>query len=230
MTRAMPIGSGRWSSASTHPLGLNIHRPKAVSLPLRQVLADLFAERFQILFHQGHELVGYGAVDEAVVVAEREVNDGADGDGIVAFLVGDDEGLLGDAADAHDGSVGLVDDGQTEDGAELPGVGDGEGGTFDIFRLELLAAGAFAEVGDAALQAEEVEVAGVLEDGNDESPVEGDSDSKVDVAMVADVVAFDRSVDDWPLLHCDDGGAHEEWHEGEAHTVALLEGVLVFGA
>src|SRR5271155_5435564 len=213
MTRAMPIGTGRWSSASTHPLGVNIHRPKAVSLPLRQVLADLFAERFQILFHQGHELVGYGAVDEAVVVAEREVNDGADGDGIVAFLVGDHEGLLGDATDAHDGGVGLIDDGQAEDGAELAGVGDGERGAFDVLGLEFLGAGALAEVGDAALQAEEVEVAGILEDGDDESPVEGDGNAYVDLTVVADVVALQRSVDDWPLLHRDDGGAHEEGHE-----------------
>ena len=87
---------------------------------------------------------------------------------------------LGDAADAHDGGVGLVDDGQSEDGAELAGVGDGESGAFDIFGLELFGAGPFAEVGDAALQAEEIEVAGVLEDGDDESPVEGDGDADVD--------------------------------------------------
>src|SRR5580658_8038143 len=218
------------TNASTHPLGVNIHRPKAVSLPLRHLLADLFAPRFQILLHQSHELVGYGAVDEAVVVAEREVNDRADGDGIVAFFVGDDEGLLGDAAHAHDGGIGLIDDGQAEDGAELAGVGDGERGTFDIFRLEFFAAGAFPEVGDATLQAEEVEVASVLEDGNDESPVEGDRNAYVNIAVVADVIAFERGVDDWPLLYRDDGGAHEERHEGEADAVALLEGVLVLGA
>jgi hypothetical protein len=33
-----------------------------------------------------HELVGYGAVDEAVIVAEREVDHGTDGDGVVPFL------------------------------------------------------------------------------------------------------------------------------------------------
>ena len=138
-----------------------------------------------------HELVGDGAVDEAVVVAERQVDDGADGDGVVAVFVGDDHRLLGDAADAHDGGVGLIDDGQAEDGAELAGVGDGESRAFDFFGLELLVAGALAEVGDAALQSEEVEVAGVLEDGNDESPIERDGDADVDVAVIADVVAFE---------------------------------------
>ncbi len=139
-------------------------------------------------------------------------------------------GMLGDASDAHDGGVRLIDDGQTEDGAELAGIGDGEGRAFDIFGLELLVAGALAEVGDAALQAEEVEVAGILEDGDDESPVEGDGDAYVDLTVVADVVAFDRGVDDGPLLHGDDGGAHEEGHESEAYAMALLESILVFGA
>src|SRR5580700_7094910 len=212
------------------PPGASSRQPRAASRPPDAGLTDLFAPRFQILLYQRHELVGYGAVDETVVVAEREVNDGADSNGIVAFFVCDHQRLLGDAAYTHDGGVWLIDDGQAEDGAELAGVGDGESGAFDVFGFELLAAGAFAEIGDAALQAEEVEVAGILEDGDDESPVESDGDADVDLTVVADIVAFDRGVDDWPLLHRDDGGAHEEWHEGEAHAMALLECVLVFGA
>ena len=177
-----------------------------------------------------HELIRDGAVDETVVVAERQVNDGADGDGIVTIFIGDDQWLLGDSADAQDGRVRLIDDGQTEDGAELAGVGDGEGGAFDIFGLQFLGAGALAEVGDAALQAEEVEVAGVFEDGDDESPVEGDGDANVDLSMVADAIAFERGVDYRPLLQRDDGGADEKWHKGETNAVALLEAVLVLGA
>jgi len=135
---------------------------------------DVFGPGFEILFDLGHELVGDGAVNQAVVVTEGKVNDGSDGDGVVALFVGDDERHFGDAADAHDGGVGLIDDGQPEDGSELARVGNGEGRAFDVIRLELLGAGALAEVGDAALQPEEVEVAGVFEDRNDESPVERD--------------------------------------------------------
>jgi len=40
-------------------------------------LSDLFAPSFEILFHQGHELIGDGAVDEAVIVTERQMHDGA---------------------------------------------------------------------------------------------------------------------------------------------------------
>ncbi len=34
-------------------------------------LADFFAPVFHGFFHEGHELVGDGAVDEAMVVAQR---------------------------------------------------------------------------------------------------------------------------------------------------------------
>src|SRR5579864_6885896 len=95
-----------------------------------------------------------------------------DRDRIVSFFVGDDERLLGDAAYAHNRRVRLVDDGQAEDGSELAWVGHGEGGTLYVFWFQLLGAGALAEVGDAALQAEKVEISGVLEDGNNESPIE----------------------------------------------------------
>ena len=104
-----------------------------------------------------------------------------------------DHRLLGDAADAQDGHIWLVDDGQAEDGAELAGVGDGEGRTFDVRRHELLGTGALAEVGDAALQSEEVEFIGALENGDDESPIESNGDARVDVFVVADTVAFERS-------------------------------------
>jgi hypothetical protein len=61
-------------------------------------LADLLRPIFQRLFHQSHELVGDGTVDEAVIVSERQVDDGADGDQIVALFIRDNQRLLGDAA------------------------------------------------------------------------------------------------------------------------------------
>src|ERR1035441_1333939 len=189
-------------------------------------LADFFSPVFKSLLDDDHELVGEGAVDNAMVVAQREVNDGTDGDGIRAVFVGDHQGLFGDAADAHDGHVRLIDDGQAEDGAKLAGVGDGEGCTFDVRRHELLCTGAFAEVGDAALQSEEVELVGVLENGDDESPIERDGDAGVDVLVVTDAIAFERTVDDGILLQGDDGGAHKERHEGKPRAIALLEAVL----
>src|ERR1700733_2593621 len=119
------------------------------------------------------------------------MHDGTNRDRIVTILIGNHHGLLCYSADAHDGGVRLVDDGQTENSAELAGVGDGESGTFDIFGLELLGAGAFAQIGNAALQAEEVQVSCVLDDWNDQAPVKSDRDAHVDLAMIANIVAFD---------------------------------------
>src|ERR1700751_4277838 len=115
------------------------------------------------------------------------MGDRGDGDGGVAVFVGNDHGLLGDAADAHDRGVRLVDDGESKHGSELTGIGNGEGGSFDVFRLKLFGAGTLAEVGDAALQAEEVEIACVLQDGNNEPPIESDGDSHVDLPVITDV-------------------------------------------
>jgi len=193
-------------------------------------LADFFGPGFQIFFHLGHELVGYSAIDQAMIVAEREMNDGADGDGIGTVFICDHHWLLGNSADAHDRGVWLIDDRESEHRSKLARVGDGECRTFDIFRLELLSTGALAKVGDSALQAKEIQVAGILQDGNDQSPVERDGDAHIDVAVVVDVVAFDICIEDGPLLQGDDGCANEERHERKTGTVALLESRLVLGA
>src|SRR5208282_806173 len=191
-----------------------------------RLLADFFSPVFESLFYDQHELVGQSAVDNAMVIAQCKVNDGTDGDGICAVLVSDHHGLFGDAADAHDGHVRLVDNGQAEDCAKLAGVGNGEGGTFDVRRHELLRTGALAVVGDTALESKKVELVGVLENGDDEPPIERDGDAGIDMLVVADAVAFERAVDDRILLQGDDGSAHEKRHEGKPRAVALLEAVL----
>src|SRR5260370_25015519 len=161
-----------------------------------------------------------------MVVAQGEVNHRTDGDGICTVFVGNHHGLFGDTTDSHDGHVRLIDDRQTENGAKLAGVGDGEGCTFHVSWHELLRTSALAEVGDTALQSELGEFVRVLENWDYESPVERNGDAGVDMLLVADAVAFKRAVDDWILLQSDDGGAHEERHEGEPRAVALFESVL----
>lgn len=80
-------------------------RPRGQGRPLliqEYSLADVLTPAFQGFLQQGHELVGDGSVDEAVVIAEREVYDRADGDGVVAIFVGEHHRLLGDSSYAHD--------------------------------------------------------------------------------------------------------------------------------
>ena len=143
-------------------------------------------------------------------------------DGVVAVLVGDDFGFLVEAADAEDGALRLVDDRGAELLAEDAGVGEGEGATGDLVGSELLAAGAVGYVDDGAGDAEEVLLFRLLDDGDDEAPVERDGDADVDVLVVADGVAFDRAIDDGVLAQRDDGGARDERHVGELDAVALL--------
>ena len=67
-----------------------------------------------------------------MVEAEGEVLDGADGDGVLTILVGEDDGFLAEATDAEDGCLGLSDDGGSELLAEDAGVGEGEGAASDF--------------------------------------------------------------------------------------------------
>src|SRR5262249_54588480 len=67
----------KWADNSVRPT-----RSSRAGMPAPHGLADFFAPVFQRLFHQGHELIGDGAVDDAVVVSEGEVDDGADSDGV----------------------------------------------------------------------------------------------------------------------------------------------------
>src|ERR1017187_731394 len=108
---------------------------------LRQPLPDgrgsdwsenLFGPAFQHLLDLRHELIGEGAIDQAMVEGEREMADAADGDGVV-----DHHGSLVDRADAHDGDLRLVDHRRAHQTAEAAEVGDGESPAGHLVGLEL---------------------------------------------------------------------------------------------
>ena len=52
----------------------------AIRVGHARLLADVFAPGFEILLYLGHELISDGSIDEAMIVAERQMNDAADGD------------------------------------------------------------------------------------------------------------------------------------------------------
>ena len=193
---------------------------------LIQGLADVFGPVFEVLVEVGHELAGVGSVDDAVIEAEGEALDPADGDGVVAVLVGEDHGFLVETADAEDGCLRLSDDRGAELLAEDAGVGEGEGAAGDFVGSELLVAGAVGDIDDGASDAEEVLLFGLLDDRDDEAPVERNGDADVDVLVVEDRFALDGGVDDGVLAQRFDGGAGDEGHEGQLHAVALLVLVL----
>src|SRR6266568_8975379 len=71
--------------------------------------------------HFGHELIGDGAVDQAVIEGEGEDAHRADGDE-VALLRLDDDGTFLHAADAEDRHLRLIDDRSPEQTAEDAGI------------------------------------------------------------------------------------------------------------
>src|SRR3984957_2874792 len=184
----------------------------------RSDLEDWFGPVFQGVFYLVEELVGDGAVDYAVVVAQGDVAHGADGDGIV-----DDDGALFDGAEAQDADVGLADDRQTEEATEDTGIGDGEGALLHFFRLEFFGAGAFGEVVEIALDAENILLVGIFDDGNDQSPIERDGHADVDFLVQDDVRAIERRVHGRVRAQTGDRRLHEERHEGVLGLVTLFE-------
>jgi 5-(carboxyamino)imidazole ribonucleotide synthase len=154
---------------------------------------------FEIVLEVGHELAGIGAVDDAVVEAEGEALDAADGDGVLAVLIGEDDGFFVQAADAEDGRLRLGDDGRAELLAEDAGVGEGEGAAGDIVRRELLCCARGRPDQRCPRDAEEGFFFRLLDDGDDEAPLQRDRDADVDVLVVEDGIALGGGVDDGML-------------------------------
>src|SRR3954454_7822656 len=84
--------------------------------------ADLFRPVLQILLQLRHELAGVGAIDDPMIEAQRQSNNAADGDGVVAVLVCQHCRLLEQTADAEDRRLRLVDDRSAELLAEDAGI------------------------------------------------------------------------------------------------------------
>ena len=185
-------------------------------------LPDVFRPVFEVSLEVRHELTAVGTVDDAVIKAEGEVLDGADGDGVLAVLVGENDGFLAETTYAEDGCLWLRDDRGSELLAEDAGVGEGEGAARYFVGGEFLGAGAVGDVDDGAGDAEETLLLRLLNDGDNQTPVESDGDADVDVLVVEDGFALHRGVDDGVLAEGLHGGARDEWHVGQLHAIALL--------
>ena len=76
---------------------------------------------------------------------------------------------LFDGADAKDTHLGLNDDRRLEAAAGGAVVGDGEGAVGKIVLAQLVAAGALGQLVDGTGKAQQVEIAGILDDGHDQA-------------------------------------------------------------
>lgn len=127
---------------------------------------------------------GLAAVQQPVVVRERDRHDGADDD-----LAVDDDGALGDVVHAEDGGLGQIDDGRAVERAKDAAVRDGERPARHVLHRQLAVAGLDAEVGDRLLNLDEAEALGVADDGRDEALGRRNGDGQVDKVAVDDGVA-----------------------------------------
>src|ERR1051325_8168949 len=149
--------------------------PLAAGAPARRGPSEgLQQEELRVLEVREQRVGEHGAVvavDDAVVEAEAQVHAPADAD--LAVL---DDGDLLHLVDAHDGDLGVVQDGRRHDAAELAEAGDAERGAGELLDLGLAGLGARGEVVDLARDVEDALLVGVLDDGHDEAGVGGGRD------------------------------------------------------
>ena len=101
----------------------------------------------------------------------------------------DDDGALDDRAGAEDADLRLVDDRRVEQRAAAAGVGQRERAAAELVRADLVGAGALGQVGDLAGEAAEVEVAGVVDDRDQQAALGVDRDAEVLGVVVGDLPA-----------------------------------------
>ena len=95
------------------------------------------------------EACGIGTINQAVVVAQREVDHAAHGDEIVAVVVGHHHRALHDCAGAQNRNLWKVDDRRVEERTTAAGVGDGERAAAQLIGGDFVGASALCDISDA---------------------------------------------------------------------------------
>ena len=101
-------------------------------MPDKQQVAQLVTPILQRLFDFRQEPICGCAVQDAMVEDERQINHGADGDGVVAFFIGYDDRALLHCPDSQNPALRLVDDWKREQRSTDSMIGECEGTAFDI--------------------------------------------------------------------------------------------------
>src|SRR5687768_5450493 len=176
--RTRPARSGSMATYYVSFSGRTIAR---AAVSVRGTSDSRLGKPLQRRLHVGHEAVGVGAVDHPMVECEREQSARAYREAVRA-VHRDDRRLLLDGADAENRDLRLVDDRRADHRSENAGVRDRERALLHFVRVELLGSRALAEVVDRAGDAQQRELVGATDHGNDEPPVERHRDAEIDVA------------------------------------------------
>src|SRR6266542_5606005 len=115
---------------------------------LAQTEVALEVAGLEPLLDRHEEASRVGAVDDAVVVAQREVDHRAWHDQLAQVRVFDDYRALDYGAGAEDADLRLVDDRRVEQRASAAGVGQRERAAGQLIRTDLVRPGTLRHVGD----------------------------------------------------------------------------------
>src|SRR6184192_236807 len=92
----------------------------------------------EALLHGGEEARRVRAVDDAMVIGQRQIHHRANGDRLAEVRVTDDDRALDDCSRAEDGDLWLIDDRGVEQRAAATGVGQREGSATELVRAHLV--------------------------------------------------------------------------------------------
>ena len=145
---------------------------------------------FEIFLHAHQEGDGFLAVDDAVIVGERQIHHRAD-----HHLAVHGHGPLLDLVHAENAGLRRVEDRRRHQRAIDAAIGDGEGAALHVGDLQLPVTRALAIFGDGLLDAGEGQHVGIAQHRHDQALVGADRHADVVVVLVDDVVAVDLGID-----------------------------------
>ena len=173
---------------------------------------------FDEFFNADEKTDGFGAVDDAVVVAQGDVHHWADDD-----LAVDGHRAIFDRVHSEDAALRWVDDRRRHQAAVGATVGDGEGAALHVVDGELAFAGFKGVAANRFLDVGKGHVLGVLEDRHHQALFGADGDTDIDVVERDHIGAINLAVDAgifFQRLHRSDGKYR---HKAQADAVLLFE-------
>mmetsp|Transcript_15405 Transcript_15405/g.33389 ORF Transcript_15405/g.33389 Transcript_15405/m.33389 type:complete len:245 (-) Transcript_15405:879-1613(-) len=192
-------------------------------LLLRLCVNQHAARVLHCLFDPLEESDSLPAVNQAVVVRERDVHHGAG----LNLAIGQHDSPLCDGVHAQDRGLGGVDDGGAHHGAVHAAVADGEGAARHVVNGDGAVTRLLAHVRQALLDACKVELVHIAQHRHHQALGGGDCNGDVLVVPVHDLVPVNDCVDGRHLRQRVRRRLDEGRHEAQLDAVLLQEHILV---
>jgi len=160
--------------------------------PMKAASVGRLVPRLELLAQVTQKAASEGAVDEPVVVRERQVHDRTDRDHVGAAVVLDHPRPLDDRVCPQDRRLGLADHRRAVEGAVPAWIRDRERPALDVVGEQLLLARATRDVGHASCDSEQVQPFRMLEHRHDQPFAVGERDGEAKIRQAEDAVRKGR--------------------------------------